>query len=187
MNTRIGCSLTVAALIALGPATLHAASPAGFVDFGKLGPASSGGEFVEVNLGSNLISMVAGIAKKAEPAVADLLAGLKSIRVNVIGLSEGNRSEMQDKMKAIRAQLDTEGWERIVTAQQKKEDVGVYLKTRGQEAVEGVVVTVLDGRKQAVFINIVGDLRPDKLGVIGERFNIEPLKKLGGAVQAEKE
>jgi hypothetical protein len=86
---------------------------------------------------------------------------------------------MADRVKAIRSQLDGDGWERIVTAQQKTQDVGVYLKTRGPETVEGVVVTVLDGNKQAVLINVVGDIQPEKLGILGDRFNIDPLKKLG--------
>jgi hypothetical protein len=59
---------------------------AGFVDFGKLSGGENG-EFVEVNIGSNLISMVARLAHKDEPEVADMLQGLKSIRVNVIGLT----------------------------------------------------------------------------------------------------
>ena len=177
---RISISLAAAALLALGQAGLHAAdSPAGFVDFGKLSSAGSGNEFVEVNINSNLISMVARLAQKSEPDMTALLQGLKSIRVNVVGLTDANRAEMQDKVESIRTQLDTQGWERIVTVQQKAQDVGVYLKTRAQEAVEGIVVTVLDGKKEAVLINVVGDIKPEQLGMLGERFNIDPLKKVG--------
>ncbi|MSU35848.1 MAG: hypothetical protein EXS36_12245 [Pedosphaera sp.] len=55
-----------------------------------------------------------------------------------------------------------------------------YFDRTGSDAVLGVVVTVLGANKQAVFVNIVGDLKPEKLGMIGEKFNIDPLKKLGG-------
>lgn len=176
--------LCITLLAGLSCLTAHAANPpAGFIDFGKLSPGDSGGEFVEVNVNSNLINMVTRLAQKAEPEVAQALQGLQLIRVNVIGLTDDNRSDISDRIKSIRAQLDTQGWERIVTAQQKKQDVGVYLKLRGSEAVEGLVVTVLDGKKQAVFVNIVGDIKPEKLGLIGERFNIEPLKKLGPALE----
>lgn len=179
MKHFISCIFGVALLAALAQTGIHAANPpAGYVDFGKLAAASSGCEFVEVNINSNLISMVARLAK-SEPEVAELIQGLKSIRVNVIGLSNENRSEIEDHVKSIRSQLDTGGWERIVTVQKQKEDVGIYLKSRGAEAVEGIVVTVLDGKKQAVLINVVGDIKPEKLGTLGERFNIEPLKHLG--------
>ena len=42
---------------------------------------------------------------------------------------------------------------------------------------------MLDGKKEAVLVNIVGDLKPEKLAMIGERFNIEPLKKAAGALE----
>ena len=172
-------SFALALLVTLAPLAVYGANaPAGFVDFGKFTATGDSGQFVEVNINSNLISMVARMAPKGEPEVAEMLQGLKSIRVNVIGLNDENREDMTSRIKAIRSQLDSDGWERIVTAQEKKQDVGVYLKTRGQEAVEGVVVTVLDGKKQAVLVNVVGDIKPEKLGMLGERFNIDPLKKL---------
>ncbi len=183
MKPFIRYSLALAVLLALPPLTLRAANPAGYVDFGKLSPGESGSEFVEVNVNSNLIGMVAKMAGKAQPEVTELLQGLQSIRVNVIGLTDENRADIQSRVKAIRGQLDTQGWERIVTVQEKKQDVGVYMKTRGQEAVEGIVVTVLDGKKEAVLINIVGDIKPEKIGALGEKFNIDPLKKVGHGLE----
>lgn len=159
-----------------------AAEGPGFVDFGKLSPSASGGEFVEVNIQSNLISMVARLARAHEPEVADLIGGLKAIRVNVIGLRDDNRAEVEQQVKSIREQLAAKGWERIVTVQQDKQDVGVYMKTRGDEAVEGLVVTVLDGGSEAVLVNIVGSIKPEQITTLGERFNIEPLKKIGPPV-----
>ena len=157
--------------------------PAGYVDFGKFSPPASGGEFVEVHIKSNLIEMVARLVEKSEPDVAELIRGLQLIRVNVIGLDDGNRAEIEKRVKKIRGELDANGWERVVTAQKKDEDVGVYLKTRGAEAVEGLVITVIEGNREAVLINIVGDIKPDKIAVIGERLGIEPLKKAGEALK----
>jgi len=181
MKHSIRSALTLAALV--GVAIQAENTPPGYVDFGKFSPPSSGGEFVEVHITSNLISMVARLAEKNEPEIAELLRGLHRVRVNVIGLDDGNRAEMETRVKKIRTDLDAQGWERIVTAQKKDEDVGVYLKTRGEEAVEGVVVTVIESNREAVFINIVGNIKPEKIAVIGERFNIEPLKKIGQAVE----
>lgn len=156
------------------------------IDFGTFTPSSSGGEFVEVHIRRNLIAMAARLAEKAEPEVAELIRGLQLIRVNVISLDDNNRAEMEQRIKAIQSQLDTQGWDRIVTAQQKNEDVGVYLKTRGDEAIEGIVVTVIEGKKEAILVNIVGHLRPEKLATIGERFDIEPLKKLNPSPKASE-
>jgi hypothetical protein len=156
---------------------LHAAPDAGAVDFGPFKPAD-GQQFVEVNVSSDIIAMVTNLTKNGEPEIADALKGLKRIHVNVIGVDESNRDDIEKSVSAIRNQLDGKGWEKVVTAIQKDQDVGVYMKMRGAEAVEGLVVTVLQDKKQAVFVNIVGDIRPEKLAMIGERFNVEPLKKL---------
>ncbi len=171
------CLAVFSALIAT---TVHAEQAApGYVDFGKFSPAVSGGEFVEVQVKSNLTSMAARLAQKDQPEVAELIRGLQLIRVNVIGLDDQNRAEVEKRVKAIRSELDAQGWERVVVVQQKNQDVGIYAKLRGEEAVEGVVVTVLDANREAVLINIVGDLKPEKLAVVGESFNNEPPKKLG--------
>src|SRR3954469_1760608 len=69
----------------------------GQVDFGAFSPAKEGGEFVEGNVPSGLISLAASLVEKQEPDVAKLLAGLKMVHVNVIGLSEDNRAEIQKR------------------------------------------------------------------------------------------
>jgi hypothetical protein len=179
MKSKIGQVWGAVLLAILINPNLRAADPApGYVDFGKFSPPAAGGEFVEVNIGNNLIAMAARLAQSSEPEVAEMIRGLQRIRVNVIGLDDENRAEIQKRIKAIRGELESKGWERLVTAQKKDEDVGVYLKLRGDEAVQGLAVPVIDGHKQAVLVNIVGEFKPEKVALIGERFNIEPLKKL---------
>ena len=179
-----GPILALTALLACAPIQTQAGdNPPGFVDFGKFSAPASGGEFVEVNVRANLISMMARMAEKHEPEAAEILRGLQLVRVNVIGLDDENRAEVQKRIAKIRADLDGHGWERVVISQKKDEDVGVHLKMRGAEAVEGLVVTVLQGNRQAVLINIVGDIKPEKLAMVGERLNIEPLKKVGEAIE----
>jgi len=173
---------TVAALAFGLVLPLHAAESSGYVDFGKFSPPASGGQFVEVNIGDNLISMVARLAAAQEPEVADLLGGLKRIRVNVIGLNEDNRGEIGERLEGIGAELDRRGWERIVTVREGGEQVNVHLKTREEEAVEGIVVTIIEGGKEAVLVNVVGDIRPEQLVTLGERFNIDPLKHAGRVI-----
>lgn len=181
MKQLIRNSLVV--FMAAGAISLSAENqPPGYVDFGRFSAPASGGEFVEVNVKSNLIAMAARLVGKAEPEVADLLRGLNQVRVNVIAVDDKNREEIEGRVRKIRSDLDAKGWERVVTVQNQKEDVGVYVKTRGEEAVQGVTVTVVEGN-EAVFINIVGNLKPEQVGVVGERLNIEPLKKVGAAFE----
>lgn len=171
----------VTAILPLGltAAAYAEALPPGQVDFGTFSPSASGGQFVEVNLTSSLIGLATRFVEKDQPEIAQVLKGLQLVHVNVIGLNDENRSDMQARVQNIRTALQTKGWERIVTAQEKGQDVGVYLKTQNKDTVQGVVVLVLDGRNQAVFVNVVGDIKPDQLAMIGEKLHIDPLKKIG--------
>lgn len=186
MKHSLRCALAAAFLSGGLGLTVHAGDPSpGCIDFGSFTPPGGGRQFVEVNIGRNLISLVARLAEPHEAEVSNLLRGLESVRVIAVGLDDSNRAEIQERVKRVRAELDRLGWERLVTAQQKGDDVGVYLKLRHDEAVEGLVVTVIEGNGQAVFVNIIGDLRPEQLATVGERLHLEPLQKIGQAIQQE--
>jgi hypothetical protein len=169
-------SLVAAGAVCLALASSARAEEAGFVDFGTLNPVE-GSQFVEVNIKSNLIAMVAALTKKTEPEVTQVIEGLKQIRVNVLGMTKENRDDMKKRIADIRGRLDKGGWERIVTAMEKDQDVGVFLKTKDATTVEGICVTVVD-KNQVVLVNVVGNIQPEKLAVVGERFDVEPLKKI---------
>jgi hypothetical protein len=177
-----GLAVVLAACVALAQPASGANPDPGFVDFGSIVPSAEGGEFVEVRIGSNLIGLVSRLARQAEPEVAALIGNVRSIRVTVVGLGEDNREQVTTRVRRLRDELASGGWERVVTVQQKTEDVAVYVKLRGDEAVEGIVVTVLEGNRQAVLVNVAGDVRPEQVAELGERFNLEPLKKVGQAV-----
>ncbi len=158
---------------------------AGFVDFGKL-PVASGGEFVDINLGKAVFAISGKLFEKSDPDFAKLIRGLDLLQVNVVGLADDNRAAIQEHIRKLRTDLTSKGWERIVSVKEKKDDVAVFLKTRGEEAVEGLVVTVLDGDKEAVLINIVGNIKPEQVAMLGEKMNVDPLKKIAGAKKKEK-
>lgn len=159
----------------------------GQVDFGSFAPPGGGAEFVEVNLPASLISLAAKLVEKDEPDVAHLLAGLKLVHVNVIGLNDGNRADLQKRAQKLRKDLSGKGWERIVAAQQKDKDVGIYLKISDKSEVQGLAAVVTDGDEHAVFVNVVGDIKPEQLSLLGEKLHIAPLKKIRPLEKAEDE
>ncbi len=168
-----------AALCAAATLALADDSLPGKVDFGAFSPPKEGGEFVEVNVPTGVIKLAAQIVEKQQPDVADILHGLQSVRVNVIGLDDENRPEVQKRAEKIRKELSGNGWERLVTAQEKDQDVSVYLKMDDKGAIQGVTAVVLDGKDEAVFVNVVGSIKPDQLAMLGDKLHIDPLKKLG--------
>lgn len=176
-----------AVTIALALGALAESAPAGFVDFGKFTPSSSADQFVEVKLGASVIQLASKLTRKHEPDVAELLKNVHSVRVNVVGLGDDNREQTTQKLQAIRTDLEGKGWERIVNAQEKNQDVSVFLKTRNADTVEGVVVTVIENNREAVFVNVVGDVKVDQLVTLGDKLNLEPLKQVGAAVEKKGE
>jgi hypothetical protein len=169
------------ALLAAAPIFyLHAENlPPGQVDFGTFSPSSAGGEFVEVNLSSNLIGMAARFIEKQEPEVAQVVKGIHQVHVNVIGVNDENRPELEKRIEKVRHDLEGKGWEKVVTVKEKDQEVGVYIKTANKETVQGLAVMVMEGNKEAVFVNVVGDIKPDQLAMLGDKLHIDPLKKLG--------
>ncbi len=155
------------------------ASASGRVNFGKLPSSSAGKPFVEVHIKSNLVSMVARLAEKAEPEVAEALRGLRQVDVNVIGLGEDNRAAVDTRLQAIRTDLESQGWDCLVKVREARNDVAVYVKTNGDEALLGLAVLVVEENQQAVLANLVGDIRPEKISLVAEKFGIDPLKKIG--------
>ncbi len=185
MKRSLTTSLALAAVLVTGSVRAAETLPDGAVDFGRLSPAGDG-KFLEVSIKSNLINMVAKLAESHEPEAAKILRGLKAVRVNVIGLNDENRADIKERIAAVRSQLDRGDWERIVTARQEGQDIGVFIKLRGEEAVEGLVVTVINQDREAVLVNVVGDIRPSQIAQVGERLNIEPLKDLGRTINGEQ-
>lgn len=170
---------TFASLIALAATTATAvAAEAGYVDFAKLVPPEKG-QYVEITLGPGLIKLGSMIARCKDAEAAGILAGLTQVRVNVARLDEGNRNANTERIRALREELAAQGWEPVAKVRgEKDEDVVVLLKQRDGEIIEGVVVTVLDGRKrEAVFVNVVGSIRPEQLAALGRHLEIKHLAR----------
>jgi hypothetical protein len=148
----------------------------GYVDFGKF-TAPAHGEFVQVNIGKGLLGFASLFARHKDAAAADLMSNITRVRVNVVGLDDGNRAATTERMTEVRARLARENWEQIVAVHGKhEEDVAIFLKQRDGDAIDGIVVTVLDERKkEAVFVNIIGNIRADQISAVGERLNLRQL------------
>jgi hypothetical protein len=177
--------LAAAAVCGLAAFPVAAGPLRGQIDFGAFTPAPSGAEFVEVNIPANLIALAARFVEKEEPDIAKLLNSIKLVRVNVIGLDDKNREEISQRVQKVRKDLDGNGWTRLVTAMKENQDVGVYLNMGENDAIQGLAVVVMEGTRQAVFVNIVGNIQPDQLTTLGERLHIDPLKEIGQKVKAE--
>lgn len=160
----------------------------GFVDIGQLLPSAKG-QFVEVNLSPAMLKFAARIAKHQDADAADIVGDIQRIRVNVVGLDDANRAANVEKIEAVRAKLEKAGWHRMVTVREEKkgDDVAIFAKLKGEEVIEGLVVTVIDHKGEAVFVNVVGSINADKIGALAEKYDIEPLRhiKMNAKIKAK--
>ena len=153
------------------------ASP-GYVDFGQFSPAA-GQQFVEVELDGALLKLAAVVAEKENPEIGRLIRDLERVRVNVLGLNDQTRASTTERVNAVRQSLDQQGWKRVVTVKEHEgDDVAVFLKQGAEDAIEGIVVTVIGRSNEAVLVNIVGNVRIEQLAEIGERLDLAPLREL---------
>jgi hypothetical protein len=187
MKRIMPCLIGAAIVCAAGFSAFAEEPLPGRVDFGAFSPPKDGGQYVEVNVPSTLIHLASQIIAKDEPDVAKVLDGLKLVKVNVIGLNDENRDGLEERAQKIRKDLSDEGWERVVTAQEKDQDVSVYLKMDAKGSIQGLAAVVINGKDQAVFANVVGEIKPEQLAMLGDKFHIDPLKNLGIDSQKEKQ
>ncbi|MDB4384662.1 DUF4252 domain-containing protein [Opitutaceae bacterium] len=97
----------------------------------------------------------------------------------MIGLNDDNRAEATNHIESIRSELTQAGWARVVSVCEKAGDnVAVFLKQNGDESIQGVVVSVIGRKGEAVLVNIVGDVQLEQIARIGARLDIDPLKEL---------
>jgi hypothetical protein len=184
MKTMIRYPLAIAVLAAGVGCNVLAGPPPGQVDFGKFTPPGDSGQFVEIQVNSNLLSLAAQVVEKQQPDAAKLLRSVQLVHVNVVGLTDGNRAELEKRVRQIRHDLDGQGWDHNVAVLEKDgQDVGIYTKTRGGEALAGLVITVIQPKEQVVLINIVGDIRPEQVAALGDKLEIKALKDVGAAMK----
>ncbi len=161
---------------ALSVSAFAAEDDSALVDIGSLVPAAKG-EFVEVNLSPMMLKFAARIASTHDKEAAALLGNLTRVRVNVVSLDDSNRDGAFSHIGQIRSKLEAMGWAKMVTVREKDggDDVNVHIKQHGEDAIAGLVVTVIDHQGEAVVVNIVGNISAEQIAKVGEELNIEPL------------
>ena len=170
---------TLSSTLALAALSVRAAEP-GYVDLGTFKP-TDGCQFVEVNVHSSLLKLASMFADHDNHDAAELIRNLKHVRVNVIGYNDQTRADLAKRVEDIRRDLVAQGWSQAVTVREpnKDQDVAIYVKTAGDDTVEGLLVTVMDpDEKQAVLVNVVGNIKPEQIAALGRQMHIEPLAQL---------
>ena len=147
----------------------------GQIDFADLS-SYYGEPKVEINLSSSLMNMVGSFARSEDPEVAEILSNLEFIKVRVYNLN-GKVEKATTTINAVSKKLKADKWETLVTVNDNEENkkVRIFSKTTNN-IIDGIVVMVVSPEKEAgeaVFINIVGEIDPNKIAKITDNLDID--------------
>ena len=125
---------------------------------------------VAVDINPQMMQFIRGMASAADPAAADMLTGLRSMRVRVYSNGD-NARQFSNFMDDVTSELEGSGWMPVVSAQDEGSKVRIHMQMTGEE-VSGMTVMVSDGG-EAVFINIDGTVSAEDLGRVMAMMPIE--------------
>ena len=158
----------------------------GYIDFGDVSAFENEDEFVEVIINERLLRMVSKLSKHEDEELANLISGLKLIKVNVLNLTKDNKKLVDDKIKSVEKQLKSKNWERIVTAKSKGDKALVYIKADKDDNIVGLAVTANEESGSIAFVNIVGKIDLESIGRLSEKFDIPSLNDIHGSKKEKK-
>lgn len=150
---------------------------------------SKASERVNVTLDANLLQMAAKFLSQDEPdevKVKKMVTKLRGVYVRGFEFDKENAYSQAD-VEAIRNELKTPAWSRIVDVFSKKdgETAEVYLhRTSGQ--VTGLVV-LATAPKELTVVNIVGAIDLDDLTDLGGKFGIPEMQRKKPAAPPKKD
>jgi len=127
---------------------------------------------VEVNLNGALLKMAAMGTEDSDPETAELIEGLRSIKVRVYSLDTA-LSGLSDRLSAFGNELESEGWQTLVRvrpSEDDSDDVWIYVRDAGS-MFDGMAVMAVDNAEgEASFVFIDGPIDPSQVGRLSGRW-----------------
>lgn len=185
VKTVILCAFLVLALAASASAQKKKA-PAGdytkhpgYMEFDTKAIFGGAEPKVEVYLRQPMLNLVSKFAENEDPEMVEVLGKLQLVRVQIFNSDDESFQKFATESSAAVKALDSKGWERVVRVREDNEQVYVYLKpSPDYEFIQGIVVIAAEDDDDAIFVNIVGDIHPDDIDILGDRFGIDELDSI---------
>ena len=150
----------------------------GYVDFSGLRVIAGTEPKVEISLKAPLLNMITNLIRAEDDMAADFISKLMRVTVNVFESDSINVAEVADSMEDISADLDEQGWERVVRVREEESHVDIYMRlSESGEFIHGIAIMVAEPG-DTVMVNIVGEISGDDIAALGRRFDIDELMEL---------
>jgi hypothetical protein len=136
------------------------------------GLAAKAKESVDVNLDSSMLQLAWKFLsghKHDEARAKELVVGLKGLSVRSFEFAEEGAYSQAD-LQPIRSQLQAPGWSKIVSVQERREGVEVYLRADAGRTT-GAVIVAWEPRELTI-VCLEGSIDLDRLSALAEQFGI---------------
>jgi uncharacterized protein DUF4252 len=143
--------------------------------------ASKAKSSVNVTLDEDKLRFASGFLSEGDQNQAtakNLVSGLKAINVRVFEFDTAGQFAPSD-VDAIRKQLQSPGWSKIVDVKDGAEMAEVYMFGKGKDL--GGLAIIAGEKKELTVVNIVGPIDLKSLGSLAGKFGV-PKDILGGAI-----
>jgi len=162
-KTSVLAGVILAALIGFGGA--QASAQSGYYPIEEMGIFGEGDLEVDVDLSGAMLRVAAGAMEDQDERLAELVANLERVRVQVGNPSGVDTATVAQAMAAAQATLQGAGWQKILSVEESTEQIYLYaLESAGN--IVGLTVFVNEGGEEVVVVNVVGDINPETLGRI---------------------
>ena len=160
ISVLIGAMLV--AMAGTAAAQAGAAHP-GYYPIEEMGIFAQGDVEVDVDLSGAMLRVAAGAMENQDESLAELVANLVRVRVQVGTPSGVDASTVAQKMADAHATLGSAGWQKILSVEETTEQVYLFaLESDGN--IVGLTAFVNEAGEEVVVVNIVGDINPETLG-----------------------
>jgi len=145
----------------------------GYVDFANL-ESVYGEPKVMVDLNKTMLGFISKI-NLSDPEASELISKLKAVRVQIYNMTDNDQPAL-DLIAKVSEDIKNKKWLPIVSVNEKDEKVRIFTKIT-DDIMDGLVVMVINNsdsreEREAVFINIVGEIDPAQINKVTESLNI---------------
>ena len=170
--------ITIGALTAWCAIAAAADNHPGYVDFSGLRGLVNTEPVVEVTLREPLLRLITETIPVDDEEAVNFVSRLLNVRLHVYEDIGGNVRQVADNMDGIAADLDSEGWERVVRIREDDDQVDIFLRvSEDDDIVYGIAVMIVSDDGEMVLANIAGNISFDDISALGRRFDIEALSE----------
>jgi hypothetical protein len=161
---------------------VQASAQSGYYPIEEMGIFAEGDIEVDVDLSGAMLRVAAGAMENQDESLAELVANLERVRVQVGAPSGVDAATVAQKMAAAQATLGGAGWQKILSVEEDSEQVYLYALERAGN-IAGLTAFVNEGGEEVVVVNIVGDINPETLGRLLANMKDFDLDELMEAVE----